>query len=226
VARSAEEVIRLLKSRANPTNVAGMARYGINTSRALGISIFDLRKIAKKIGINHPLALQLWVSGLHEARLLASFIDDPDQVSEAQIETWARDFDSWDLCDQVCGLFEATPFAYGKVREWSVRPEEFVKRAAFAILPGLAVHDQNADDRLFESFFPIIAAQAHDDRNFVRKAVNWALRNIGKRSRSLNRSAVRWAQQIAGMESKSARWIGKDALRELTADKTLSRLKP
>lgn len=222
---SAAEVIRLLKSRANPANVEGMARFGISTAGTLGISIVDLRRIAKQIGSDHPLALQLWGSGLHEARLLASFIDDPRQVSEEQAEAWASDFDSWDICDQVCGLFEATPFAYRKVREWSRRPEEFVKRAAFAILAGLAVHDKAAEDSRFEAYFPILAAQAVDDRNFVRKAVNWALRNIGKRNRHLNRSAVTWARRMADMESKSARWIGKDALRELTAEKTLARLK-
>lgn len=225
MARSADEVIQLLKSQANPANVEGMARFGINTVGTLGISVVDLRRIAKQIGIDHPLALQLWRSGLHEARLLASFIDDPRQVSEEQVEAWASDFDSWDICDQVCGLFEATPFAYRKVHEWSSRSEEFVKRAAFAILAGLAVHDKAAEDRIFEDFFPILAAQASDDRNFVRKAVNWALRNIGKRNRHLNQSAVTWAQRMAGMESKSARWIGKDALRELTAAKTLARLK-
>lgn len=225
MASSAEEVIRLLTSKANPANVDGMARFGINTVGTLGISVVDLRKIAKEIGSDHPLALQLWGSGLHEARLLASFIDDPQLVSEEQAEAWASDFDSWDVCDEVCGLFEATPFAYRKVREWSSRPEEFVKRAAFAILAGLAVHDKAAEDRIFEDFFPILAAQAFDDRNFVRKAVNWALRNIGKRSRHLNQAAVQWAHRIAGMESKSARWIGKDALRELTAAKTLARLK-
>jgi len=202
-----------------------MARFGINVSNALGISIPELRQIAKQIGTNHALALKLWASGLHEARLLAGFIDDPGMVSEAQLEAWAKDFDSWDLCDQVCGLFEATPFAYGKAREWSSRPEEFVKRAAFALMAGLAVHDRESADSRFEEFFPILAAQAGDSRNFVRKAVNWALRNIGKRNRHLNRLAVRWAKTIAGQESQSARWIGRDALRELTAEKTLARLK-
>ena len=132
---------------------------------------------------------------------------------------------SWDICDQVCGLFEATPFAFRKVREWSDRPEEFVKRAAFAILAGLAVHDKAADDGVFEACFPILVTQADDERNFVRKAVNRALRNIGKRNRRLNQSAVVCARRMAGMTSKSARWIGKDALRELTSDKTLARLK-
>jgi 3-methyladenine DNA glycosylase AlkD len=225
MAQSADEVIRLLKSRSDPIIVDGMARFGINTDRTLGISVGELRKFAKSIGTNHALALQLWRSGLHEARLLASYIDDPYQVNEDQVEAWASDFDSWDVCDQVCGLFEATPFAYRKVREWSSRPEEFVKRAAFAILAGMAVHDQAAEDKVFEEFLPIIAAQANDDRNFVRKSVNWALRNIGKRNRHLNRSAIVWAQRIADMESRSARWIGKDALRELTAAKTIARLK-
>ncbi len=220
-----ERILGELKSRANPENVVGMARFGINTNGTLGISIYVLRDIAKQIGTNHALALELWDAGLHEAHILASYIEDPNQVTEVQMETWVMGFDSWDVCDQVCGLFEESPFAYQKVFEWSLRSEEFVKRAAFAILAGLAVHDRNAANERFEQFFTIIESQAIDNRNFVKKAVNWALRNIGKRNRRLNAGAVACAHRIAQVDSRSAHWIASDALRELTAEKTLARLK-
>ena len=222
---SPKSVLADLKSRASPENVAGMARYGINPENTLGISIPVLRGIAKQIGANHELAGQLWASGIHEARILASYIEDPRWVTEAQMETWVQDFDSWDVCDQVCGLFEATSFACQKVIEWSTRNEEFVKRAAFAIIAGLAVHDGKAGDEQFEQFFPIIIREANDERNYVRKAVNWALRNIGKRNRRLNGLAVEVAQRIHEIDSRSARWIAADALRELTSEKTRGRIR-
>jgi 3-methyladenine DNA glycosylase AlkD len=203
----AVEVLERLKSLTNPDNIAGMARYGINTQNAYGISIYALRDIAREIGRDHALADELWASGIHEARILASYIADPLQMSEAQMERWAADFDSWDVCDQVCGLFEETPYAYQKTVEWSKREEEFVKRAAFAIMAGLVVHDKQASDERFEAFLPIIIAQAEDSRNYVKKAVNWALRNI---------------QQI---DSRAARWIASDALRELKSEKVQRRLK-
>ncbi len=202
-----------------------MARYGINTNNTLGISIYVLRTIAKQIGRNDALAGELWASGIHEARILASYITTPAAISEARIEEWVADFDSWDVCDQVCGLFEQTPYAYQKANEWSARPEEFVKRAAFALMAGLAVHDKHAEDGRFEQFFPIILHQASDDRNFVKKAVNWALRNIGKRNRHLNDKALALARQIQQINSKSARWIAADALRELTSEKIQSKLR-
>ena len=222
---SVDRIVRELKSHTNADNVAGMIRFGINPNCTLGISIPLLRDYARQVGIDHALALELWETGIHEARLLASFIDEPDLVTEAQMEAWVMDFDSWDVCDQVCGLFEESQFAYQKVFEWSMRPEEYVKRAAFAILAGLAVHDKDASDDQFEQFFSIIESQSIDNRNFVKKAVNWALRNIGKRNRRLNSQAVACAHHIAQVESRSARWIASDALREMTAEKTLTRLK-
>jgi 3-methyladenine DNA glycosylase AlkD len=215
-----EQILIRLKSQANPANVAGMARFGINPENTLGISIPDLRSLAKEIGREHDLAQALWASGIHEARILAAFIDDPGQVTKEQMDRWAADFDSWDVCDQVCGnLFDRTPFAYDKAIEWSAREEEFVRRAAFALMAYLAVHDKRAEDGRFEQFFPLIVRAATDERNFVRKAVNWALRQIGKRNRRLNARAVETARQISQIESKAARWIAADALKELASDK-------
>ena len=219
------EVIAKLQSLANPVNVAGMARYGINSTNTLGVSIYILREIAKEIGKDDALADELWVSGIHEARILASYIADPGKTTEERMDRWAADFDSWDVCDQVCGFFEETPYAYHKSVAWSDRHEEFVKRAAFAIMAGLAVHDKKADNSQFERFFSIIVRESSDDRNFVRKAVNWALRNIGKRNRHLNEKAVATARQIQQIDSRSARWIAADALRELTAEKTQGKLR-
>jgi 3-methyladenine DNA glycosylase AlkD len=219
-----QEVMGWLQLLANPQSVAGMARFGINPYRALGISIYELRKLAKRIGVDHRLALELWEGGVHEGCILASYIEDPNSVSERQAEAWVSAFDSWDVCDQVCGLFEQTEFAYRKVTEWGWREEEFVKRAAFAILAGLAVHDRAAPDAQFARFFPLIEAQAWDERNFVKKAVNWALRNIGKRNRSLHAAAVDCARRIASQGSRSARWIAADALRELNSEKAQARL--
>lgn len=202
-----------------------MARYGINTQKALGISIYDLRRIAITVEPSHELAEELWATGIHEARILASYIERPEWVTEDQIERWVADFDSWDICDQVCGLFEATRFAYAKVFEWSERPEDFVKRAAFAMIAGLAVHDKQASDEKLAQFFPVILRQATDERNFVKKAVNWALRNLGKRDLELNRLAIITARQIQQIDSRSARWIASDALRELGSEKVHGKLK-
>jgi len=220
-----QEVLAKLQSLANPVNVAGMARYGINPMNTLGVSINVLRGIAKEIGKNDALADELWASGIHEARVLASYIADPAETTEERMERWAADFDSWDVCDQVSGFFEETPFAYQKAVEWSARHEEFVKRAAFAIMAGLAVHDKKADDSQFEQFLAIIIRESDDERNFVKKAVNWALRNIGKRNRRLNGKAIDTARQIQEIDSRSARWIAADALRELTAEKTQGKLR-
>jgi 3-methyladenine DNA glycosylase AlkD len=226
MSQHAEEILLALKSQANPANVAGMKRYGISTENTLGISIYTLRPIAKEIGRDHELALELWESGIHEARILASYIDDPKQVTEAQMERWAADFDSWDVCDQVCSsLFDQTQFAYAKAFEWSERPQEFVKRAGFVLMAALSVHDKKAPDSRFEPFFPVIAREACDGRNFVKKAVNWALRQLGKRSRSLNSLAIETAQAISQIDCKAARWIAADALRELTGEKIQSRLR-
>src|SRR5947207_4324215 len=180
-----------LRSLGDPAGREGMARFGINAERALGIRIPQLRAIARRVGKDHELAAELWASGIHEARLLACFIDDPSQVTEAQMEAWAAEFDSWDLVDQCCGnLFDRTPFAYAKAAEWAGREEEFVKRAGFAMMAELAVHDKRAPDERFEPFLPLIEREAPDRRNFVRKAVNWALREIGKRNAALHAEAI------------------------------------
>ena len=203
-----------------------MAKFGINTKKAYGISLYVIRSMAKEIGKNHELAQRLWSSGIHEARILAGMVDDPKQVTKNQMERWVKDFDSWDVCDQVCSnLFDKTPFAYKKVFEWSKRNEEFVKRAGFVLMACLSVHDKKADDKQFEQFFPIIKREANDDRNFVKKAVNWALRQIGKRNLNLNKKAIETAENIKKMDSKAARWIASDAIRELTSEKTQKRLK-
>jgi 3-methyladenine DNA glycosylase AlkD len=217
------ELLDHLHAIANPENVAGMARFGINPYNTIGIDIYSLRKIAKGIGTDHALAVQLWDTGVHEARILASYIAEPRQISEAQIEQWVADFDSWDVCDQVAALFSKTPFADRKIAEWAQRPEEFVKRAAFALIAELSVHDKQAPDERLAQFFPLIVSASDDDRNFVKKAVNWALRNLGKRNRALNEQAITTARQIQLLGTRPARWIAADALRELTSAKVQAR---
>lgn len=214
------EVMARLEALADPTQKEGMARYGINTAHALGgVRVPDMRRLARVAGRDHSLALQLWDSGVHEARIVATIVDDPAQVTEEQMESWVKDFDSWDLCDQCCGnLFDRTPFAYRKVVEWSEREEEFVKRAAFSLVAALASHDKKAPDETFLAFLPIIEREAPDRRNFVRKAVNWALRGIGKRDAALNRAAIETARRILASDETSARWVASDALRELTSE--------
>lgn len=211
---------------ANPQNVAGMARYGINPENTLGVTIPTLRAIARRTGKDHRLAAHLWNSGIHEARILAGFIDDPEKVTPAQMDRWARDFDSWDVCDQICSnLFDKTAMAYTKATEWSTHQQEFVKRAGFTLMAALAVHDKQTGDQAFEDFLPLILREATDERNYVRKAVNWALRQIGKRNRRLNRQAIKTAKEIQKLDSKAARWIAADAIRELTGAAVLEKLK-
>jgi 3-methyladenine DNA glycosylase AlkD len=215
------EVIDTLRSLANPANVAGMARYGISPVGTLGVSLPALRKMAKAIGRRHDLADELWRSAIHEARILAGLIGDPGKVTNDQMERWVLDIDSWDVCDQLCSnLFSRTVLACEKAVTWSGRPETFVKRAGFVLMACLAVHDKQADDDLFAEFLPLIIREAGDDRNFVKKAVNWALRQIGKRNLVLNRLSVETARAIQKMAAKSARWIAADALRELTDEKS------
>ena len=219
-------ILAALAAKGSESDRAGMARYGINTESAYGISVVELRRLAKAIGRDHDLALRLWPTGVHEAQLLAAFVDDPGQVTRAQMELWARDFDSWDVCDQVCtDLFDRTPFAYDMAAAWAGRPEEFVKRGGFALMAGLAVHDKGAPDAAFLAFLPLVVREAHDERNFVKKAVNWALRNIGKRNVTLNEAAQKTADELKLMPSRSARWIGSDALRELASEKVQARLR-
>lgn len=212
------ETIARLRAHANPRNVAGMARFGINPKGTLGVSIPVLRALAKQIGMDHALAQKLWRSGIHEARILASFIDNPALTTDRQMERWVKNFDSWDVCDEVCGnLFDRTTLAWRKATEWPHRTEEYVRRAGFVLMAALAVHDKQAPDRAFTKFFPLIARYATDERNFVKKAVNWALRQIGKRNAGLCARAVRVAREIGRDDSRAARWIARDALRELIA---------
>ena len=219
------KIIELLKSLSNPENVEGMARFGINPRGTLGVSIPNLRKIANAAGKDHEIALQLWKSGIHEASILAGFIDDPALVTLEQMEKWVSDFDSWDVCDQVCSnLFDKTPFAYEKAVEWAGRQEEFVKRAGFVLMAALAVHDKAAGENEFKKFLSVIKREASDGRNFVKKAVNWALRQIGKRNARLNGLAVKTAAEIQKLQSRSARWIAADAIRELESEAVQRRL--
>jgi len=220
------EILRKLKSLADPKAVKGMARFGINPKNTYGVSIPNMRAMAKEIGRNHVLAQQLWSSGIHEARILAGMIDLPEMVTKEQMENWAKDFDSWDVCDQCCSnLFDKTEFAYQKAGEWSRRNEEFVKRAGFVLIAALAVHDKKAKDAEFIKFLPIIRRESIDERNFVKKAVNWALRQIGKRNVNLNEAAIKTAKETQSIDSRSAKWIGSDALRELTSKVTQERLR-
>jgi 3-methyladenine DNA glycosylase AlkD len=219
------EVLETLKKLEDPKNVAGMARFGIKPAVALGVSKPALRMLAKNLGRHHDLAQELWASGVHEAMVLASMIDDPVKVTAGQMDAWANDFDNWDVCDQCClNLFWKTPFAYEKAEDWADSDREFVKRAGFVLMASLAIHDKKASDAKFERFLSIIAMEASDDRNLVRKAVNWALRQIGKRNSGLREKAVELALELKQAQSKSARWVGSDALRELTSDSVHRRI--
>lgn len=201
------------------TNVEGMARFGIFPENNLGISLTDLRTIAKEIGKNHDLTLELWDSEIRDARLLAVLVGEPDKLTEGQAEYMVRDLNSWDVCDGLCmWMLRYTSFAYEKAEEWSTREPEFEKRAAFSLVASLAVSDKKADDKKFEVFFPIIITASIDDRNYVKKAVNWALRSIGKRNALLNKKAIRTGKKLQKSSSKSARWIGNDAVKELESD--------
>lgn len=221
-----DEIMKKLMSMRNPRNIEGMQRFGIHGKEMLGISMPAIRKMAKEIGKDHDLALRLWESGIHDARLLSCFVDEHEKVSEKQMESWVKDFDSWDIVDQCCSnLFDKTPFVEKKIDEWSKRDEEFVKRSGFVLMAAKSVHDKEAKDSEFERYFPIIKREAYDERNFVKKAVNWALRQIGKRNLSLNRKAIRAGKEIEKIDSKAARWIAKDALRELGSDAVQERLK-
>lgn len=223
---TADAVIRELRSKADAGQLQGMARFGISTERTLGgIGLPALRAMAKRIGRSHQVAAELWASGIHEARLLAAMVEDPSAVTEEQMDEWAAEFDSWDVVDgTVSTLFDKTPFAWPKVAEWSSREEEFVKRAGFAMMATLAVHDKMAPDAAFVALLPIIEREAADPRNFVRKAVNWALRQIGKRNAALNAQAIAAAERIHATGPRPAKWVASDALRELRSEPVQARL--
>ena len=221
-----EAILERLKSMSDPDGIARMARYAINSEHIYGIPIPALRKIARELGRDHVLAQELWSSGIHDARNVACLIDDPSLVTEAQMEAWALDFDSWAIVDNCCGnLLDRTPFAHAKAVEWSYRPQEYVKRAGFALMATLSVHGKTAPDDALLKFLPAIVRESTDDRNFVMKAVNWALRQIGKRNLLLNEAAIGTAREIRLIGSKSARWIASDALRELTSAGVQERLR-
>ena len=228
-----------LRAKGSERDRAGMARYGIEVSNAFGVSVYELRRIAKRLGTDHDLALALWATGNHEARLLACFVDDPARVGLRQLEAWVRDLDSWDVCDQAAtSLFDRTEHAWAKAVEWAGREEEWMKRAGFALMAGLAAHDRAAPDRAFVRLLRTVEREAADPRNFVRKAVSWALRNVGKRNRALNAAAIACAERIRAAAdrraggprggdpaARAARWVANDALRELGSEKVRARLR-
>ena len=223
------DVIRRLESLGSPENVAGMARFGIVTKKAFGVAAPQLKNLAREIKKTstdrHSFALELWKSGIHEARIIACLVDDPKQLSDEQMDLWAADFDNWAITDGACGhLFCRSPLAYAKVFEWSERDEEFIKRAGIVLAAWLAVHDKKASDGRIAEFLPVLERHADDDRNFVKKAVNWSLRQIGKRSQGLNKLAVEAAERIKKQNTRPAMWIASDAIRELTSEKVRERL--
>jgi len=214
----ATRIITRLRALRSVRNIEGMRRFGIvSTAEQLGVGVTRLREIGRPHRRDHALALELWTAEIHEARVLAAVIDDPGRVTRGQMERWARDCDNWGLTDAICfGLFDRTPFAVAKAHTWSWRRDEFVKRCGFVLMAGLAVHAKEMTDGVFLRFLPVIRREAGDERNFVRKAVNWALRQIGKRNPRLHRAAIAEARRILAIDSRAARWIARDALRELT----------
>jgi 3-methyladenine DNA glycosylase AlkD len=197
-----------------------MPRYGINATKAYGVSVANIQKLAKIVGRNHEFALALWETGWYEARMLASFVDEPKRVTPAQMDRWCRDFDNWGICDTVCfHLFDRTPHAYRKVELWARRRDEFVRRGAFALMASLALHDKDASDECFARWFPLIEEGATDGRNFVKKGVSWALRGIARRSPELHSAAITLSERLATSPEAAARWVGKDVRRQLTPAK-------
>jgi 3-methyladenine DNA glycosylase AlkD len=210
------ESLAWLERRGTKRNRDAMLRYGIIAPKAFGVSVGDIKQFSKRLGTDHELALALWDTGWYEARMLAPFVDEPEKVTAAQMNQWARDFDNWAVCDHACfHLFDRTPHAWRKIEQWSVRREEFVKRAAFALLASVALHDKGAADEPFLDSLALIERAAEDDRNFVKKGVSWALRLIGRRNRALNAAAVETARRLVDSPHDAARWIGRDAVREL-----------
>ncbi|NQV12932.1 MAG: DNA alkylation repair protein [Parcubacteria group bacterium] len=222
---TAAAVIKKLKAKANPTQLAGMARFGINPKGRLGASVKSIREIAKETGRDHQLALDLWKTGVAEARILAAIIMDPEKITAKQIDSWVKDLDSWDINDQMCMNFDKSPLAWNKLYDWVKSDKEFTKRAGYTMIACLAWHDKKAPDKKFIKTLPLIKQAATDERNMVKKAVNWALRNIGKRNLALNKVALQTAKEIVKIDDKTARWIAKDAIRELASEKIQARLR-
>jgi len=212
-----DEALAWLKRSGTRREALGLARYGIVAPRAFGVPMSRLLALKKRIGTDRALAAALWKSGWYEARLLAAMVDDPKQVTRRQMDAWARAFDNWGVCDTVCWhLFDYTPFAFAKARQWSRSPREFVKRAAFALMAGQAGHNKTAADAEFLALLPLIERGARDERNFVKKGVSWALRRIGGRSLALHEASLALGRKLAASQDASARWVGKDALRDLS----------
>ena len=224
-AERVREVLAVLERRGSQKNRDGMARYAITAPKVFGVSVATLHQLAKQLGRDHELALALWDTGWYEARMLAAFVDEPARVTAAQMDRWAKDFDNWAICDTHCfHLFDRTPHAWKKIRQWSSRREEFVKRAAFALLAGVALHDKMAPDEPFLATLPLAYRAAADDRNFVKKAVSWALRTIGQRSQALHAAVLKMARRLAASEDTAARWVGRDVVRDITRPVIQARL--
>lgn len=220
VTKQATAAVAELKRLGTKKTRDGMARYAIPSDNAFGVMVGQIRELAKRLGRNHELAQALWDSGWYEARMLATFVDEPALVTPAQMDRWCKDFDNWAICDTACfHLFDKTPYAFKKVSQWAKRKDEFVKRGAFALLASLALHDKKSDDASFLKCLPLIEQAATDDRNFVKKGVSWALRGIGHRSPALKASALALSERLAASKDSTARWIGKDALRDLKRDR-------
>jgi 3-methyladenine DNA glycosylase AlkD len=220
-----EEVLKWLERKGTRRTVEGMTRYGISAKRAFGVTMGTLLSLSKRVGKDHALATSLWDSGWYEARLLAALVGDPQRVTRRQMNAWAASFENWADCDTACfKLFDQTPFAWEKARQWAASPREFVKRGGFALMACLALHDKAAPDKRFLAFLPLIEKGARDERNFVKKAVNWALRAIGRRNLALNAAALTVAERLALSEEAACRWVGKDARRELASPKVRSHL--
>jgi 3-methyladenine DNA glycosylase AlkD len=219
------EALAWLEARGTKRNRDGMARYGIVAPKAFGVSMSTMQQLAKRLGRDHELAVALWETGWYEARMLTAFVDEPDLVSAAQMDRWTREFDNWAVCDTLCfHLFDRTPHAWRKIEQWSDRRAEFVKRAAFALLASVALHDKAAPDKPFLHSLTLVERAATDERNFVKKGVSWALRSIGRRNLALNAAALATARKLALSNEAAPRWVGKDALRELASPKVRAQL--
>jgi 3-methyladenine DNA glycosylase AlkD len=220
-----DETLRWLEKRGTKAGREGMARYGIVSPKAYGVSMTTTKSLAKKLGKDHDLALELWDTGWFEARMLTSFVDEPARVTSSQMDSWAKDFDNWAICDTICfHLFDKTPYAWSKVEKWANRKDEFVKRAAFALIASVALHDKKAPDAPFLKSLKLIENAADDDRNFVKKGVSWALRGVGHRNKPLHAAALDLAEKLAASNDKTKRWIGKDVIRDITRPAILERV--